>query len=63
MRNMDLVDAVIDLHRIAAVVEAEVGRGNLSDDIRAVADRLHVISVDQNRASYAADEIIKQAKE
>ena len=60
---MQLVDAVIELHRIAALVASEIGHGQLSDDIRAVADRLHVISVEQNRAAYAADEIIKQARE
>ena len=62
MRNIELVDAVIQLHDIARLVEAEIGRGDLSDDIRAIADRLHTLSVDQNRASYAADEIIKQVK-
>lgn len=62
MRNLDLVDAVIKLHDIARLVEAEVGHGNLSDDIRDVADRLHALSVEQNRASYVADEIIKQVK-
>jgi hypothetical protein len=63
MRNLDLVDAVIKLHDIARLVEAEVGEGNLSDDIRDVADRLHIVSVEQSRASYAADELIKQVKE
>jgi hypothetical protein len=62
MRNIQLVDAVITLHDIARLVEAEIGHGNLSDDIRGVADRLHALSVEQNRASYAADEIIKQVK-
>jgi len=62
MRNMELVEAVITLHDIARLVEAEIGHGNLSDDIRAVADRLHALSVDQNRAAYAADEIIQQIK-
>jgi hypothetical protein len=62
MRNLDLVDAVIKLHDIARLVETEVGHGNLSDDIRGVADRLHALSVEQNRASYVADEIIKQVK-
>jgi hypothetical protein len=62
VRNLDLVDAVIKLHDIARLVEAEVGHGNLSDDIRDVADRLHALSVEQNRASYVADEIIKQVK-
>jgi hypothetical protein len=63
MRNLDLVDAVIKLHDIARLVEAEVGEGNLSDDIRNVADRLHIVSVEQSRASYAADELIRQVKE
>jgi hypothetical protein len=63
MRNLDLVDAVIKLHDIARLVEAEVGEGNLSEDIRNVADRLHAISVEQSRASYAADKIIEQVKE
>jgi hypothetical protein len=63
MRNIDLVDAVIKLHDIARLVEVEIGKGNLSDDLRSIADRLHALSVEQNRASYAADEIIKQVKE
>jgi|688.fasta_scaffold299163_2 hypothetical protein len=63
MRNIDLVDAVIKLHDIARLVEVEIGKGNLSDDLRGIADRLHALSVEQNRASYAADEIIKQVKE
>jgi hypothetical protein len=62
MRNLDLVDAVIKLHNIARLVEAEIGTGMLSEDIRNVADRLHALSVEQNRASYAADELIKQVK-
>ena len=62
MRNIDLVDAVIKLHDIARLVEVEIGKGNLSDDLRGIADRLHALSVEQNRASYAADEIIKQVK-
>jgi hypothetical protein len=63
MRNLDLVDAVMKLHDIARLVEAEVGQGNLSEDIRNVADRLHALSVEQNRASYVTDEIIKQVKQ
>ena len=62
MRNLDLVDAVVKLHDIARLVEAEIGEGNLSHDIRNVADRLHALSIEQNRASYVADEIIKQVK-
>ena len=63
MRNLDLVDAVIKLHDIARLVESEVGEGNLSDDIRNVADRLNALSVEQSRASNAANELIKQVKE
>ena len=63
MRNLDLVDAVVKLHDIARLVETEIGSGMLSEDIRDVADRIHALSVDQNRASYVADEIIKQVKQ
>lgn len=63
MRNLELVDAVIALHDIARLVETEIGRGQLSDDIRNVADRLHTVSIDQGRASNIADEIIKQVRE
>jgi len=63
MRDLALVDAVIALHEIARLVEDQVGQGNLSDDLRNCANRLHVLSIDQGRASNVADEIIKQAKE
>ena len=63
MRDLALVDAVIVLHEIASLVEDTVGQGNLSDDLRNCANRLHLISIDQGRASNVADEIIKQAKE
>jgi hypothetical protein len=38
---MTLDEAVIQLHYAARIVEQEVGRGQLSDDIRDCADRLH----------------------
>jgi hypothetical protein len=63
MRNLDLVDAVIKLHDIARLVESEVGDDKLSNDIRDIADRLHIVSVEQSRASHAANELIKQVKE
>ena len=63
MRNLELIDAVIALHEIACVVEAEIGHTALTADIRSCADRLHEVSIDQNRASNIVDEIIKQAKE
>ena len=63
MRNMVLVDAVIMLHDIARLVHQEVGEGNLSDDIRNCADRLHVLSIEDDRANRVAGEVIRQAKE
>lgn len=63
MRDLALVDAVIVLHEIAKLVEEQVGLCNLSDDLHNCANRVHLLSIDQGRASNAADEIIKQAKE
>ena len=63
MRNLELVDAVIALHDIARTVEAEAGKGQLSEDIRSCADRLHQLSIFDGRASQAAEEIIRQAKD
>jgi hypothetical protein len=63
MRNLDLVDAVITLHDIARTVEQEIGRGQLSDDIRACADRLHKLSIVDGRNSTITQDIINKAKE
>ena len=63
MRNLDLVDAVIALHEISRTVEREVGHGQLSDDIRSCADRLHRLSLIDSKNSIIAQDIIKKAKE
>lgn len=63
MRNLKLVDAVIALHDIARLVEDEVGEGNLSHDIRNVADRLHQYSIQDDKANTIAHTIINQVKE
>jgi hypothetical protein len=63
MRNLELVDAVIALHDIARTVEQEIGRGQLSDDIRACADRLHELSIVDSRNSTITQDIINKAKE
>jgi hypothetical protein len=62
MRNLKLVDAVIQLHDIARLVNEEVGRGNLCDDIRNCADRLHLMSIQDDKANTIAQSIIKQVK-
>jgi len=63
MRNLEIVDAVIALHDIARTVEREVGRGQLSDDIRNCADRLHELSLFDSRNSILTQNIINKAKE
>ena len=63
MRNLRLVDAVIQLHDIARLVEAEIGEGELSQSIRHDANRLHQYSIDDDRANTIAHNIINQVKE
>jgi len=63
MRNLKLIDAVIQLHEIARLVEEEIGDNNLHDDIRNAADRLHLCSIDDDKANTIAQSIIKQVKE
>ena len=40
MIDFDLKYAVIQLHDIARLVEAKIGQGQLSEDLRKLADRL-----------------------
>jgi hypothetical protein len=63
MRNLELVDAVIALHDIARTIEQEIGRGQLSDDVRSCADRLHELSIVDNKNSTLVKEIINKVKE
>ena len=63
MRNLELVDAVIALHEIARTVEREIGHGQLSDDIRSCADRLHELSLCDAKNSIITQDIINKAKE
>jgi hypothetical protein len=63
MRNLDLVDAVITLHDVARLIESAIGRGQLSDDVRKCADRLHDLSLVDNRISPITQQIINKAKE
>lgn len=63
MRNLKLVDAVIQLHDIARLVETELGTESIGNELRQIADRLHLYSIDDDRANTIAHEIIKQVKE
>jgi hypothetical protein len=63
VRNIALVDAVIQLHDIARLVSEEIGAGQLHDDIRNCADRLHRFSLSDNKNSIITQDIITKAKE
>jgi hypothetical protein len=43
-RDDKLAEAVIQLHDIARMIESQIGRGLLSDDVRDCANRLHMIT-------------------
>ena len=62
-RNLKLIDAVIALHEIARTVAEEVSQGQLHDDIRDCADRLHQLSLVDNKNSIMVKDIINKAKE
>lgn len=47
MTDTEYSDAVIELHRIAALIENKIGKGQLSEDIRNCADRLHQLTKTQ----------------
>ena len=63
MRNLELIDAVIALHEIARLVETEIGTGELSDDVRKCANRLHELSIVDSKNSIITKDIINKAKE
>ena len=63
MKKIEFIDMVIKLHDIARAVEEEIGRGNLSDDIRNCADRLHLLAQGVRIAEANAQNIIEKAKE
>ena len=63
MRNLKLVDAVIALHEIARTVEKECGICKTSIEICRAADALHEMSIQDNKNSVIAKNIIDKAKE
>lgn len=63
MRNLKLIDAVIELHKIARLVLEETEHVVLSDAIRKCAEKLHECSLAEYRFSIQVEEVIKKAKE
>lgn len=41
---MSFDQEIIDLHNIARKIETEIGNGQLSQDLRGIADRLHQVT-------------------
>jgi hypothetical protein len=44
MNDREYTDAIMMLHQIARMIETKMGKGNLSEDIRDCADRLHALT-------------------
>lgn len=44
MITFELDMAVLELHNIARLIEDNIGKGNLSEDLRNCADRLHALT-------------------
>ena len=44
MTNREYTDAIMMLHQIARTIEDKIGKGQLSEDIRDCADRLHKLT-------------------
>jgi hypothetical protein len=63
MNKIQFVDMVVMLHDIAKTVDEEIGRSDLSDDIRNCADRLHVLAQGVRLAEVKTNTIIDKAKE
>ena len=53
--NAQLSQAVIDLHDIARLLEATIGSGALSEDIRKCADRLHELNKPLKEQTHASE--------
>jgi phosphosulfolactate synthase (CoM biosynthesis protein A) len=63
MRNLKLVDAVIQLHGLANMILEETGDETLSEYIHNCGDQVHLYSIDDDKANTIAQSIIKQVKE
>lgn len=62
MRNMKLIDAVIALHEIRKMVEEECGVCRVSIEIERCAEQLHYMSIQDEKNSVIANDIIDKAK-
>jgi hypothetical protein len=62
LNKIEFVNAVIELHNIAQLVEQNFGEGNLSADLRNCADRLHVAALGVRIAESETINIINKAK-
>ena len=63
MRNIKIIDAVVQLRNIAAMLEEECEDKTIAAGILMYADVLHYYSMNEARAGNVANEIIRQVKE
>lgn len=63
MRNLKIIDAVIQLRDIAALLEEECEDKTIAAGILMYADVLHFYSMNEARAGNIAGEIIRQVKD
>lgn len=63
MRNLKIIDAVVQLHDIVRMLEEECEDKTIAAGILMYADVLHFYSINEARAGNIANEIIKQVKE
>ena len=63
MRNLKLIDAVVALHEIARTIEEECGKCKVSIEVERCAVQLHEMSLQDNKNSVIAKNIINKAKE
>lgn len=62
MRNIRVIDAVIQLHQIAEIIEDAVGAGELSEGVRDCANTLHNLSLLDRKNHVTISDIINKAK-
>ena len=63
MRNLKIIDAIVQLRDIASMLDEECEDKTIAAGLLMYADVLHFYSMNEGRASRVVDEIIKQVKE
>jgi hypothetical protein len=62
LRDLKIIDAVIQLHQVAKIIEDAIGVGDLSERVRECADKLHDLSLRDSKNHVIVSDIINKAK-